>query len=341
MVNTKMAELINPRGANDKVELISKIQQSIKDLMEFKVYYGETQETVFNIELSLKYVWKEIEKKKFTSKSAQSAIELTFSILEGVYYDEVREYAAMLSAVFNKAFDKERGIMVAEKFDAKNAFMYVLEIYANLRAMEALYLLIKQNRDIESFFLKGDLDVFRLRAFGILVAISDYYTRHNNIGPDKRQALVEELDKYLSRYYGMIENRHEHLERDIDTITAMLEANEDITRGTYNVLSEAIDNMWEYYNLAITPANPAGLVLSKKAWNEEEQRIDAEDVDFDATIINLMETYADFKALQALYDVLCNDTYTLCFDDFQKHLDEALKNAKEALHLIAEFYITF
>ncbi|MEM0252867.1 MAG: hypothetical protein QW430_12475, partial [Metallosphaera sp.] len=244
---------------NNKAELVSKIQQDIKDLMEFKVYYKATQETVFNIELSLKRFWDEIAKKNFTSKSLQSAIELVFSILEGVYYDEAREYAAMLRNIFNKAYDKERGIIVAEKFDAKNTFMYVLEIYADLRAMNALYRVINRNVDIDSFFLKGDLVAFMMAAFNILVSISSYYTKHNDIGPYKRKALVEELDKYLSRYYGMIENRHEHLERDIDTITAMLEANEDIARGTYKMLRTAIDKMWEYYNLAITPVNPAGL----------------------------------------------------------------------------------
>ncbi|MEM0252827.1 MAG: hypothetical protein QW430_12260 [Metallosphaera sp.] len=311
---------------NDKAELILKIQENIKDLTEFKDDFG-IHHRIDSLATDLKIAWKEITRKSFTSKSTQRAIELTLSILEGVYYDEVREHAAVLSAVFKKGFD------------ARSAFMQVLDIYANLRAMQALYEFINENIKINADFVNADIITFTQKAFDTLTTIADYYIQYGN--SDKRQALAEELDKYLSPYYDMIENSHEYLEGDIDEITAMLEANEDLARGTYNVLAAAIDKMWEHYNKGITFANRARLVLEKEAWNGEEQQIDAEKVDFNAIAQNLIEAYAEFKALQAFYDVLCNDTYELCFDDFQTHLDEALKNAKEALRLIADFYITF
>ncbi|CAH04198.1 hypothetical protein STSV1pORF15 [Sulfolobus virus STSV1] len=309
---------------NNKVDLILKIQENIKDLTQFKDDFG-THYTVNSLASDLKIIWKEIERKNFTSKSVQRAIELTLSILEGVYYDEVREHAAVLSVAFKK------------NFDARSAFMRVLDIYANLRAMQALYEFINENIKINADFVNTDIITFTQKAFDTLTTIADYYIQYGNI--DKRQVLAEELDKYLSPYYDMIENSHEYLEGDIDEITAMLEANEDLARGTYNVLAAAIDKMWEHYNKGITFANRARLVLEKEAWNEEEQQIDVEKVDFNAIAQNLIEAYAEFKALQAFYDVLCNDTYELCFDDFQTHLDEALKNAKEALRLIAESYM--
>ncbi|AFU91991.1 hypothetical protein STSV2_12 [Sulfolobus virus STSV2] len=326
---------------NNKAELISKIQQDIEELTQVEGTFG-IYHRIDSIEVDLKFAQKEIEEKSFTSKSVQRAIELILSILEGVYYDEIREYSVILSNIFNKAFDKEKGIIVTEKFDAKNTFMYVLEIYANLWAMSALYWLIKDSRDIDLLDeLKINLDGSMMRAVYILNNITNYYIQYDKISTDKRQVLVEVLGKYLSKYYDMVENYHEHLEGDMDKIAAMLKANEDIARGTYSILSAAIDEMWEYYNVAITAANQARLMLEKEALNEEEQRVGEEKVDFNVITQNLREAYIGFKALQAFYDVLCNDTYELCLDDFQKHLDEALKNAKEALHLIAELCITF
>ncbi|MEM4975646.1 MAG: hypothetical protein QXM69_10720, partial [Sulfolobaceae archaeon] len=148
-MNWNMSNPINQTsgGVNDKAELLSKIQESIKDLAQFKDDFG-VHYTVNSLATDLKIIWKEIERKNFTSKSTQRAIELTLSILEGVYYDEVREHAAVLSAVFKKTFD------------ARSAFMRVLDIYANLRAMQALYEFINENVRINADFVNANIITF-------------------------------------------------------------------------------------------------------------------------------------------------------------------------------------
>ncbi|MEM4115959.1 MAG: hypothetical protein QXP59_08165, partial [Saccharolobus sp.] len=99
------------------------------------------------------------------------------------------------------------------------------------------------------------------------------------------------------------------------------ENDEDLARGVYNVLSKTLSLMEEYYY-----DNAFVFALNALDTNKASVALD-----------RLVEAYASFSALQALYSVFCS--YNICYKHLEHTLEEALQGTKHVIDKIVEYYI--
>ncbi|MEM4115802.1 MAG: hypothetical protein QXP59_07345, partial [Saccharolobus sp.] len=98
--------------------------------------------------------------------------------------------------------------------------------------------------------------------------------------------------------------------------------------GTYEVLKEALYTAMSYLKDGIAFASEANEILEDIRWFEFK---------FGDIIFNVIEAYADFTALQAVYEFLKYHLF-ISEEGFEIRLEKAINNASNALNILLNYF---
>ncbi|MEM3290873.1 MAG: hypothetical protein QW046_05085 [Candidatus Micrarchaeaceae archaeon] len=262
-------------------------------------YEGEGE--INKIKSDLDNMFSSIDNNIYISKSVRNALIETFNVMRN-YFSNVEKISKALSEAYSVN-------------NTKNILSNEIELYANLDAINAMLRLMREYVKIDHTENIEKLTIGTRNTIALLIQI---HIQNNAEKPDK---LVDEIKSEMNKYNELINEIDEFIDEDIDELKRRFEGDEDLTRGVYNVLSKALSLLEEYYydNAFVFALNATDTDRASKALNE------------------LVEAYASFSTLKALYSVFCD--YNICVKHLEHRLHEAFKNTKQVISKIIDYYI--
>ncbi|MEM4115029.1 MAG: hypothetical protein QXP59_03375 [Saccharolobus sp.] len=264
-------------------------------------YEGESE--INKMRSDLDNIFYTIDNNIYISKSVKNALLETFNVLRN-YFSNVEKISKALGDAYSVN-------------NTKSILSNAIELYANLDAINAMLAIMRGYVKIDS--IAENIEKLTNRTITTIALLIQIHIQHNAEKPDK---IVDEIKSELNKYKELIDEVDEFVDEDIDELKRRFENDEDLARGVYNVLSKTLSLMEEYYydNAFVFALNALDTNKASVALNE------------------LVEAYASFSALQALYNVFC-DGYNICVRHLEHRLYEALKGTKQVIDKIVDYYI--
>ncbi|MEM0257158.1 MAG: hypothetical protein QXV58_14605 [Saccharolobus sp.] len=263
-------------------------------------YEGESE--INKMKSDLDNMFSSIDNNIYISKSVRNALIETFNVMRN-YFSNVEKISKALSEAYSVN-------------NTKNILSNEIELYANLDAINAMLRLMREYVKIDSN--TENIEKLTNRTITTIALLIQIHIQHNAEKPDK---LDNEIKSELTKYNALINEIDEFIDEDLDELKRQFEGDEDLTRGTYNVLSKALSLMEEYYydNAFVFALNATDTDKASVALNE------------------LIEAYASFSAFKALYSVFCS--YNICVKHLEHTLEKALQGTKHVIDKIIDYYI--
>ena len=264
-------------------------------------YEGESE--INNLKSDLDDIFYTIDNNIYIAKSVKNALAETFNVMRSRFSD-VEKISKALGEAYNAS-------------NTKSILMNTIELYANLDAINAMLAIMRGYVKIDSH--TQNIEKLTNRTITTIALLIQIHIQHNADKPDK---VDNEIKSEMVKYKELIDEIDEFIDEDIDELKRQFEGDEDLTRGTYNVLSKALSLMEEYYY-------DNAFVFALDALDTDKASV---------ALDRLVEAYASFSAFKALYSVFCNG-YNICVRHLEHRLDEALKGTKQVIDKIVEYYI--
>ncbi|MEM4115650.1 MAG: hypothetical protein QXP59_06575 [Saccharolobus sp.] len=272
-----------------------------KDLTEMRYSY-EGEGEINKIKSDLDNIFYSIDNNIYISKSVKNALAETFNVLRN-YFSNVETIGKALSDAYSVN-------------NTKSILSNAIELYANLDAINAMLRLMREYVKIDSH--TENIEKLTNRTITTIALLIQIHIQNNAEKPDK---LDNEIKNVLTKYNELIDEIDESIDEDIDELKRRFENDEDLTRGVYNVLSKALSLMEEYYY-------DNAFVFALNALDTDKASV---------ALDRLVEAYASFSALKALYSVFCS--YNIRYRHLEHRLNEALKHTKQVIDKIIDYYI--
>ncbi|MEM4115806.1 MAG: hypothetical protein QXP59_07365 [Saccharolobus sp.] len=263
-------------------------------------YEGESE--INKIKSDLDNIFYTIDNNIYISKSVKNTLAETFNVLRS-HFSNVEKIRKALGEAYSVN-------------NTKSILMNEIELYANLDAMNTMLAIMREYVKIDSNI--ENIEKLTIGTRNTIALLIQIHIQNNKEKPDK---IVDEIKSELTKYNELVDEIDEFIDEDLDELKRQFENDEDLTRGVYNVLSKALSLLEEsYYDNAFVFA------------------LNALDTDKASVALNeLVEAYASFSTLKALYSVFCS--YNICVRHLEHRLHEALKHTKQVIDKIIDYYI--
>ncbi|MEM3846834.1 MAG: hypothetical protein QXU98_14150 [Candidatus Parvarchaeota archaeon] len=264
-------------------------------------YEGESE--INKMKSDLDNIFYSIDNNIYIAKSVKNALVETFNVMRN-YFSNVEKISKALSEAYSVN-------------NTKNILSNEIELYANLDAINAMLRLMREYVKIDSH--TENIEKLTNRTITTIALLIQIHIQNNK---EKLDKLDNEIKSEMVKYKELIDEIDEFIDEDIDELKRQFENDEDLARGVYNVLSKTLNLLEEYYydNAFVFALNALDTDRASVALNE------------------LIEAYASFSAIKALYNVFC-DGYNICVRHLEHRLHEALKHTKQVIDKIVEYYI--
>ncbi|MEM3845927.1 MAG: hypothetical protein QXU98_09520 [Candidatus Parvarchaeota archaeon] len=279
------------------------MSNSLEEDKDTEIRYNYEGEGEINkIRSDLDNIFYSIDNNIYISKSVKNTLAETFNVLRN-YFSNVETIGKALSDAYSVN-------------NTKSILSNAIELYANLDAINAMLRLMREYVKIDSNI--QNIEKLTNRTITTIALLIQIHIQNNTEKPDK---LDNEIKSELTKYNALINEIDEFIDEDLDELKRQFEDDEDLTRGTYNVLSKALSLMEEYYY-------DNAFVFALNALDTDKASV---------ALDRLVEAYASFSALKALYSVFCS--YNIRYRHLEHRLNEALKHTKQVIDKIIDYYI--
>ncbi|MEM4115646.1 MAG: hypothetical protein QXP59_06555 [Saccharolobus sp.] len=309
-----------PRLKKDYIEDLKTLKHKRDEAERQNEIYRQNE--IIDLERDIDNIQRSINGNTKVARSVKETVLDAFYVMENIYKD-ASGYGKALSEAY-------------ERYDTKEMLINVIEEYANLTAMREIYNLITDhvavvdeiNIDDEMKFVAETAD----RVKDVLIsALLEVMTE------EKQKELASVIwDKLL--YYYEIEDASGRLIERLKDVQLELETDLDLPRGAYEVLSEAWNGMDENIRHALDNIDRIRQKLGQEAYDEEDEKIDVEKIDFFSVFNDLVEIYNNFSVTRVYYNVVCGDAYGICVRDFDYELQKAIENIKQIINTVIDYF---
>ncbi|MEM0252848.1 MAG: hypothetical protein QW430_12380 [Metallosphaera sp.] len=304
-----------PAAGDKLIELKEKIKEYIEDLEDLTHEYEDEDFAPDDLPAALDDVSIKVSNADL-AESEQEVIQPLSDVL-----DEQVKLALVHSKALGEAYRHN---------NVRSMLMNSIELYVKLIEIGALLDYVSKYVGVEDYV--EDLFEEFIQKTRSVIGILAKYVADQGVELDEDDA--ETIHDNTVYYHDLAENWHD-VDEGLGNLEEKLADESELKRGTYWAVEKALNLMWKYYDIAL-PYGVGAEEIAHGAYDDEEDTFKPEDLDIEALLLNIADTYAYFSAMRKLYDSIVSDYVT--DDDFEDAVDRAIGRAKDVINIILSGY---